>query len=360
MNGIRQDNEQRKARSIKDELEELISVKGRGAFVAAFENIYQTLKKRDSAKDIGLPNVLLVMLSPDLVQVLLLWVINAVSSQIVEEARSDAIRFVMIWKLCVTDESKASLHCFKRIREDDRAVPLRELYSSIVLQQGAALPIACPADVEAFFKLDEDLDWEQNAFRFDATKGGKEVSLCERWWKGGVPFLMWLQRDYLASRFGDFDPSSGRDDDTPYDVDHLIPRDDWGAHWTHGWGMMTDRTELEKNKKLDSNVRCGRFDIGDSTGNKWLTDLSFNRWAGAKTFGKKFKSEDQEGLAAVFDMETKSAWERASTDDVWSPERRKQFHGVVRRRAVLLYKRFFEELGLEPWRVAVAESERQR
>ena len=87
--------------------------------------------------------------------------------------------------------------------------------------------------------------------------------------------LPWLQRAYLQQVFADFDPTSGRDDDTPYDVDHMIPQSDWGAGWTNLHPRLTVSKELSND---DINrIRWERWNVGNAIGNKWLVDFSVNR-----------------------------------------------------------------------------------
>ena len=72
--------------------------------------------------------------------------------------------------------------------------------------------------------------------------------------------LMWLQRDYLAERFSDYDPTSGRDEDLPVDLDHVIPSSIFGVDWR----LQVKRLDESVNK---DNFRAQRNIVGSSLGN---------------------------------------------------------------------------------------------
>jgi hypothetical protein len=82
--------------------------------------------------------------------------------------------------------------------------------------------------------------------------------------------LLWLQRDYLAGRFPDYDPTSSRDEDLPIDLDHLIPNSKFGFDWR-------SRTSSLNFDDPNENFRHLRGTVGNSLGNfRWL-DASDNR-----------------------------------------------------------------------------------
>ena len=100
------------------------------------------------------------------------------------------------------------------------------------------------------------------------------VEFITRWWWDFANILPWLQRVYLEEAFPRYDPTADREDDTPYNWDHIVPRNDWGSDWRE----MSTRLQREKFAPRElENVRWVRGDVGTSIGNGWLVDLSVNR-----------------------------------------------------------------------------------
>ena len=82
--------------------------------------------------------------------------------------------------------------------------------------------------------------------------------------------LLWLQRDYIASKFPGYDPTSDRDDDLPIDLDHLIPQDLFGFNWK-GVSAKLDSDVTEDNVISDNFWRF-RYTVGNSLGNyRWIS-----------------------------------------------------------------------------------------
>lgn len=77
--------------------------------------------------------------------------------------------------------------------------------------------------------------------------------------------LIWLQRHYITAMFPNYDPTSTRDDDLPFDLDHAIPQSLFGFH-----GNAKDRVVLSKNDEVLRFLQM-RGTVGNSLGNlRWL------------------------------------------------------------------------------------------
>jgi hypothetical protein len=337
----------------------LLNQQAKGNLAEAFRALFHVLRYQGatnlSDEDIGLPKVMFTRLSPNLLQVLLLWILQAKSDSVtIQDHRADIIRFVMFWGLCVLNENKASARCFEEIKKAPTAVTMKALYELLVEDSEIAVHLASPREMRACrVRAKGSPCWLSHAERFD-PKGAEPVEpvkLARRWWESGEASLLWLQRAYLERSFPDFDPASGRDDDTPYDLDHMIPQSDW-YHWKSFSNRLRE-AGLE-GRDLD-HMHTNRWVAGDALGNKWLVNFSTNRGWGKAPFGEKTEklvdevdrqSESElsyEDLA--FDPAAAQVWLRAShPDGKWSKDRLISFQQAVEARTGWLYERFYTDL----------------
>lgn len=213
-----------RTRTLKHKLDELLPLDpagGDGTLAACFTSLFDLLRYGEDHR-LGLPQVMLTTLSPPLVQVLLLWVLlmpEAVDGDAaLQAARDDAVCFVMFWRLCVQHDDKASARCFEMLRSRPAAVgsALPDLYADLVTRE-YVLPLATPDEMEGCNRHPPSPNWLRWEDRFPKDEKAP-FGLCRTWRQSGEKFLLWLQRSYLAERFVDFDPASGREDDVPKDV----------------------------------------------------------------------------------------------------------------------------------------------
>lgn len=385
-------------RPLKEELTKLLGSEGEGSdaignkelptFLPAFELLFEMLKSMDPMQmDIGLPKVMRATLSPNLLQVLLFWTITALDRypEEIKKQRHDLIRFVMFWRLCVTNEDKASNLCFTNIKRADEFIrkeknkgteflKIKELFEAIVdfhKEDGAiAIPLLTSDKMEDILCKAAQPVWRNDAQRF--PDGDTRSTLARLWWKSGKDSLVWLQRGYLETRFKYFNPATGRDDDTPYDVDHMVPQSDWARNF---------QTFTKAIKRGDSRPdQYDRRPLGDSIGNLRLIDFTENRSNSDVKFaekalppGKYEKSDwnDDQWKAyfddMAFDKESDPLWRRASgvkesnadaadawqdginSQPWWDADRLSAFQQAVEMRAAWLYWRFYSELGFATW-----------
>jgi hypothetical protein len=376
--------DRRRRSSLRDQLKHLLprpdedkTQPKNGPLAAAFQKVFVALRYSGPG-DFGLPRIMLTKLSPQLVQVLLLWAINDAALSIYND-RKNLIRFVLFWRLCVTNEDKARPLCFEKIRSAGTTISFISLYRALIgSNEDIAIRLLSPERMRLILSSDSGADWRLNAARFVARNGLDEEErqedqaskeLARRWWmERGATMLLWLQRTYVERAFAAFNPAFGTDDETPYDVDHMIPQSAWGSHWTNEHlRELTGRLPLD-NPRVEQ-IRGSRKEIGDSLGNKWLVDFSINRgWNDASFSTKldeleKLRTEDEkcarELLQGAFDPHGRQCWLDASGHDGrnWSEERRSAFQASTENRSSWLYERFYEDLGFSEWLIADSNGE---
>ena len=324
-----------------------------GQFTDTFSALFTALKHDETKNPLGLPTVLLWRLSPDLVQVLLFWILH--TKQKFDSIDNHLVRFVIFWRLCVRSDDKASNLCFRLIRET-KCCSLRNLYQAVKSDDSLSRSLISPETMRGILVKDAQPRWRSLQDRIE-KKDQMVVELVDRWWYDGANILPWLQRNYLASAFPGYDPTADRDDDTPYDVDHMVPANDWGFHWAAGHLVPEQpftKDELDK-------FRHVRHQLGNSIGNKWLVDYSTNRSWGDTSFEAKFqhiKSESQDAprrLLEVFPHSACANWIEASPAIAntpflpWNDKRLASFQYVVEDRAAWLYERLYDDLKFSDW-----------
>ena len=350
--------------NLRDELNGLLNspvgdAATKGRFATGFIDLIKALKYNGESNQLGLPTVLLWRLPSNLIQVLLFWLIHQKNEEFTNG--DDLIRFAIFWLFCSRSDDKASNRGFQLIREN-QGISLQSLCRGLRQDSSLARTPITPEDMKPILMHDPQPIWRQLHVRI----GKQDPILIEqvvRWWWDDASFLPWLQRAYLDEAFRDFDPTADREDDTPYDVDHMVPQNDWGFDWR------------DREKRLDpvrrftgdqlNELRWGRGDIGHSIGNKWLVDGSFNKSWGDKGFAAKLNDIDGGGdelrrLLDVFPDEDRALWIKASPDERtqvhWDDKRMGAFQIAIEKRAAWLYGRFYEELGFADWMKDVISS----
>lgn len=337
-----------------------------------FDQILQCLEYRDGL-DPGLPRHALPCLSRQLVQVLLrLAQVGYLETQGTPEdeaRRQEVLRLALYWWLCVHDHDKASLVAYRIIAEsstlkDDMGRKIMQaiikasaghaLFSPVILSQRYGL-----TDTPAALSPSK----ARGESRFSPTDDAGDRLLCEFWrrwhapWTHRHPILLWLQRSYVAKLPGD--PIAKRDEDTPYDYDHILPAN----HWS-GWTGVKSGARF-----IDYCEHAGV--IGNSIGNIRIWGSSDNRSDGAasparklqlvpETTGKPTEALERQATAAALleasaiDPQHQALWlnclpPEGKDNRFWNLERAKAFERAVERRAFALYERFYEEPDFTVW-----------
>ncbi len=352
-----------------------------------FGRVLRCIEYRENdGADAGLPRHALPHLSRPLVQVLLrlaqIDYLGDAEAEIDSTRRSDVLRLVLYWWLCVTDQHKASRIAYQVMEESrsDTTLDLGRQIKDAIVKESASLELQSPEIIFKRFGLkhsgnvEKVLGWSRFAAK---PNDDADHRLCEFWcrwwwpWSYQHPILLWLQRGYVWSLAGD--PIAGRDEDTPYDYDHILPQDHWG-YWTGS-------AKYEGSRFIDHlDIPGHAHVIGNSIGNIRVWASSDNRSDGAAAPARKLRliAPPQHQRPMVSPIERQALRKKLLDDSAidkhqarnwfslwlkcpraedpqdrihrdWTLERGKAFERAVETRALGLYQRFWGEPGFSAW-----------
>lgn len=340
----------------------------------AFAALHGALLYSDSNAN-GIPLLAFPYLRRPLVQVLLRWLF--LKPDVTDDDRGEMLRFSLFWMLCVTDGKKASVVAFKMLRTSvGEKLPSRfpgKTIGEALVGQGYACPLASPETLEQVNDLVRTSSPKERPMRGWNSRFGDDPAedkvkqtlrrLYSRWWNNGNghthPMLLWLQREYLDAKF-DANPLAGRDEDTPYDYDHILPANHWG-NWTgSGAGArLLEFTEPGAHRIVGNGI--GNVRIWGSSDNRSDGDKPPSYKLALKSLPNENPAENIEGKrfgllrdSCVSD-ETEHCrdWELASGELTdfrkWTRERALAFQRAVEHRSFRLYERYFNEAGFALW-----------
>jgi hypothetical protein len=339
-----------------------------------FSEIQKVIEYRPIDRtDIGIPRHLLPHLGRPLVQVLLrIAQIGYLADCSNSERRNDILRLVLFWLICVNDHRKASEISYKLMKNADAALlngtQLGQKIHDELIERGVALALFTPSKIRErnglVFSPSETPRLRGESRFMPMKNDDDDQKLCHfyrRWWRPWThqhPILLWLQRDMVAAIPGD--PMFGREEDTPYDYDHILPSSNWG-NWR---GLHNSKDRL-----LDFSER-EYWVLGNGIGNVRVWDSSKNRSDGDIAPASKLGlvgGQDRVGFkdlmteagcllrqSAIPDMDShRSAWIACSRDDAekhsWNKDRALAFQFAVESRAFHLYERYFDEPSFNEW-----------
>jgi hypothetical protein len=303
----------------------------------------------------GFPPMLLARFPKELVDVLVLFAVKNSGRRYWTESDCTALRaFTLHWLLFVAYNEKAAWQAFKHGLKADwhfspsaaqrlttefekegiaRFMPRRSALEKIRngLRQPASNNGRLRTWAERFTEADK-VDAHQPGEALRVLSTNNELIKCA---------LMWLQREYLDKRFPDYDPTSGRDEDLPVDLDHVIPHTLFGDDWR------------PQQKRLDESVDKDNFGdqrntVGNSLGNyRWLC-ASENRRRGAG--GLDAGEEAEVGSLQLddrFDLVSNPAdWNKIipkpKEHQYWSTNDVAKFQSLIDMRTLELYERLLE------------------
>ena len=354
---------------------------GDGTLKKSFIVLSKLLEYRGEG-DVGLPEYAFPLLRRPLIQVLLRWVRlvqlhhSNEAESIFDENRKNILRFVLYWRVFVLDAKVSSTLAFKLLDDNVKnknthnTFPDKAIYKELISKK-LAIAIVAPDDERikniAFSK---DGDWLRGWRRFHITKEAAtdeefvgNVKLYQRWWGGENghvhPILLWLQRDFVSNFRGN--PMAGRDEETPYDYDHICP----SSHWYNNSKSDSSNSriidffnKIKKDDVLEKDSE-GHWRVGNSIGNLRVCGSSENRSDGDDTPSKKLKLNDkndeckellQQSAIAIDHIEF---WQSCSGIEgkgkLWSKERTQAFQRAVEQRAFALYTSYFDDLNFKEW-----------
>jgi hypothetical protein len=224
---IAQDTEDKNGVNLRGSLDELFGivngvVAGEGRFSNVFIRLFGALRYDKELNPLGLPKVVLCHLPPNLIHVLLFWLLQERTDA--QLCNNDLIRFAMFWLLCSRNNDKISTLCFTRMRESVKdEIPLEDLFRAIREDSSLSRELVEPGEMDRIL-VGKKREWRSPRDRIEKLEPPVEplaAEMVERWWWDQNHFLPWLQRAYLDAAFPEYDPTADREDDTPYDVDHI-------------------------------------------------------------------------------------------------------------------------------------------
>jgi hypothetical protein len=360
---------------------------------AAFKKLEDLLTYRDSgtggserSPDIGIPRLMMPHLGRPLIQVLLYWLtrINDAedSCSKLEASRPEIVRFVLFWFLCCRD-SRSAYDASKQAFEQIRNLPLDRLFPfpgktifekltvKVPGEKSLFLCLVCPDRLEQALLLDASPVLRaltlQGRFNPEFLNEESLFEMLQRfWWKKEM--LLWLQRDWLAVTFSQYDALAGPDDRdaVPYDFDHLVPQ----GHWTD---RRNASVESGVAREINEAFSDNRNSVGNAIGNYRLEDGSRNRSDGDDSLSKKMALKSTEkGCRKYYAFEPGSEelswWRLASPESqmgekydiwkshrTWGEERLTAFQSAVERRTLNLYRRLIVEADFSLWLACASE-----
>ncbi|HRD68166.1 MAG TPA: DUF262 domain-containing protein [Candidatus Competibacter sp.] len=291
----------------------------------------------------GFPAVLLGRLPPKLVEVLILFSIKTGTA----ESRLDKkllCAFALHWLLFVNNNDKAASGAFRHTVRDgswtfDKAI-VKKLIEEIE-KDGAARYIPRREALKTLRNQVEARDhslrkWEERFTAADSgeSKPGEALRVLSTDHKLIQRALLWLQREYLQNHFPNYDPTSERDDDLPIDLDHIVPRANFGFHWSEKEARL-------EGDAISENFREYRGTVGHSLGNfRWIS-IRENR---ARQHGRVTAIEGDL-------LEDADNWNELIVEKgrkrQWSKMDITRFQRLIDLRALRIYEIILTESGLE-------------
>jgi hypothetical protein len=323
---------------VLEEFQRMIPVGSGGRLKELLESIRQRLEYNQTTTPGGLPVILLARLPHQLVDVLLL-----MESHLGQAEDAYLLpAFVLYWLLFVVDGDKAANIIFRRfcLKEADWQPSSDKQLIRLFEEQGISRRLP---SLEFLGAAREEIRrgthllraWGDRYAVLDANKDhltGDALRVLSTNGELIRRALLWLQREYLAGRFPDYDPTSSRDEDLPIDLDHLIPYTKFGVDWRHQQKCLGFPDDNE-------NFRNLRWTVGNSLGNyRWL-DASDNRSRQAN------KIENSEGERDI--IEKVPDWNVLIEKNPWNEDDVAAFQKRIDLRTITIYEHLLTMGGLK-------------
>ena len=314
----------------------------------AIQNLRLGLRYDTERNPKGLPSMLLARLPRDLLDVLLLFTFKPDGPRKWEgegEDQSTLIAFVLHWLIFVAYDDKAAYLTFKKLQAKDWRFEKSSVAALIrhFKDEGAARHAPRPSDWSCLMKEVQErgcrlATWAERFSSEDVdVRRGEALRVLSTHHELQKRALIWLQRRYITGTFAGYDPTSTRDDDLPFDLDHAIPYSLFGFHWSDSRKPInlsaTDIKRFEDYRKT----------IGDSLGNlRWLAAAD-NRRRGN---GIMVEDGDQ---APLDDHIDKDAWNKLIPSDnnkKWTDDDVATFQRLIDSRTLRLTQILMNESGI--------------
>jgi len=328
------------------------------------ENLRDGLRYAVGSNPSGLPSMLLARLPRELLDVLLLFSFKSDEPRDWKgKDRETLIAFVLHWLLFVGDNGNASNQSFVVVEPSGWDFGTSSIAALIghLESEGIARRAPRKADWET---LEQEVRgrgcrlaaWSERFSSKDNERDkspGESLRVLSTNDEMIKRALLWLQRRYIDRAFPHYDPTSTRDDDLPFDIDHAIPSAQFGFHW--GVNVATERLALSD---IDAEqFKQHRSTVGNSLGNKRWLAAPDNR----RKQDKQIEAERSNGgkEPPVDDEINRDVWNRLIDKKPWTEDDVYLFQEIIDERALTLVKRLLSESKIEELLELLDKSVRQ-
>ena len=301
----------------------------------------------------GLPSMLLARIPRDLLDVLLLFSFKRGEKQAWnDQDRATLIAFVLHWLIFVGNDEKAAYDTFRYAKSEtwtfgqDSVAALLHHFEIKGFARHAPRADHWPDLMEEAAGRGHMLaKWDQRFSSTDAShraSPGNALRVLSSNGELTIRALTWVQRHYVTQAFSNYNPTSTRDDDLPFDLDHAIPNEMFGFRWDE------KRTPSGLSGPETANFRDLRGTVGNSLGNfRWLAAAD-NRRRGMKQIEDERAKEGVE--PPLNDYIDRPLWNKLINADGtvknWTKDDIETFQRLIDCRTLELTKLLMDESGV--------------
>jgi hypothetical protein len=301
----------------------------------------------------GLPSMLLARLPRDLLDVLLLFTFKRGETQAWDtEDRKTLMAFVLHWLVFVANDGKAAYHTFKETQVANWNFGARSVAALIRYFEAEGIARRAPRTCDWKFLTEEAQQrgcmlatWAERFSCKDIANQpspGEALRVLSTHDELIKRMLIWLQRRYITRTFPHYDPTSTRDDDLPFDLDHAIPHDLFGGNWS------TVKKRIRLSESATKQFEGHRYGVGNSLGNlRWLAAAD-NRGRGKGPIEAERSKDGAEPM--LDDQIDRHLWNKLisadGTEKIWSEDDVSDFQRLIDGRTLLLTNIFINEGGI--------------
>ena len=307
----------------------------------ALEQLCRGLQYDCDVNSSGLPTMLLARLPRDLLDVLLLFAFKRGELQTWEgNDKQTLIAFVLYWLMFVKDDAKGAYRTFEVLGRIEWQFSEHSVAALISLFEAASISRRAPRTPD-WPDLEDEVQqrpcalakWEERFTARDREEHpgpGESLRVMSTHSELIRRALIWIQRKYITDRFRNYDPTSTRDDDLPFDLDHAIPR-------FHFDSRRSDAKLIHLSPEDRVCFDNARNTVGDSLGNM--------RWLAAPDNRARGKGQIEEP-PRVDDHIDRSPWNRLIDLTEWTADDVSTFQRLIDGRTLHLARCLLDEGGL--------------